>query len=293
MQNARADIGPCLIQVRDGATPDEAPATLYTIAKWEFIPAVNLTRLLGPMGAPVSVVPFVGEQMINLEVTGETAALIEGSRLMGKSTKTDAQAANSLNLIGAFTDGGAFKNRPALKTALAAIGGGTLAANATPSAYELRLTVTTASDDGKLPMVSGALWRISPRPTLIATTTEVFGTALGATDFASFYNDAAGAAVGDTAKVLFSVDAPTRRAIEWTWDDPKVPLTKIIALSGRESGNVFTTLEADNCVAIDPTYGQERAVPSAIATSYLVLGAGAILRQTDYAEALPGVPNIV
>ena len=289
----RADTGPVILQVRTGATPDEPPTTIYLTANWELVPATNLTRLLGPRGTPVGVVPFVGEQMINLEVTGETSRQIEAGRLLGGSTFSAAAAAPATHLLSAFLTGsGGLEDRAGLVSALAAMGGGSLATDAPESVYELRLEVTAAGAASMRPEASGTLYRISPIPTLVSDTTGVFNMALDDMDFASFYTTGTTAAVGDTANIIFSVDGASHGAVEMTWDNPQVPITKIVAMSGREAGNAFAYVEADNCVPIDPTFRQERGSVTGIPTQFLVLGATARFRQVDYTEALAAVAGI-
>ena len=290
LQHIRADTGPIIIQQRvSGADPTQAPATLYLAGNWEFTPATTLTRLLGPRGTPIGVIPFVGEQMINIEVTGETGAGVEAARLLGASAFAAAAAAAASHVISAYAVGGAVKPRAGLVSAMAALGAPVVIA--VGSVYELRLTVTAvAADANSPPEASGLLYRISPTIEPISTT-AVFMAALDEDDFASFYPLGSNAVVGDTAKIIFDVDEPSDGAVELTWDNPQVPLTKITCMSGRETGNSFAYLEADNCVPIDATFSQERGAVPGIPTSFLVLGAGARFRQIDFARENATVPG--
>ena len=285
-QHIRADTGPIIIQQRvSGADPTQAPKALYLAGNWEFVPATTLTRLLGPRGTPIGVIPFVGEQMINIEVTGETGFGVEAARLLGDATFSAASTDAAAHMISAYAVGGAVKNRSGLINALAAVGGASLDAAAVGSVYEMRLEVTAVAAINMPPTVSGALYRISPVIERISGTTNVFMTALDADDYASFYPNGSDAEIGDTAKIIFDVDEPSDGAVELTWDNPQVPLTKITCMSGRESGNSFAYLEADNCVPIDASFSQERGAVPGIPTSFLCLGAGARFRQIDFSRA--------
>ena len=287
-QVVRADAGPVIIQMSEfGADPTLPAATIYTSTKWSFTPGTTITKLSGPRGTPITAIPFVGEQVIELEWMGEAVASIEASRLLGKSTFTGETAANAIELLSGFATGGGLKDRADLATALAAIGGGALAGAAVPTVYEIRMVLT----DAAAPAATGSLYRITPIPTLIADTTDVFDTALIAADFASFFEAGAGTDT-DTAVVVFNVSGPTRGKVELTWDNPTIPRTKILAMSGRETGNAFSYLEADNCIAEEGTYGFERGAVSAIPTKFTVLGATARLVQIDYQQALAAVDGI-
>ena len=289
-QAIRADTGPIIIQQRvSGANPTQEAKTLYLAGNWEFVPATTLTRLLGPRGTPVGVIPFVGEQMINIEVMGETGVGVEAARLLGDSMFSAAAAAAASHLISGYAVGGAVKPRTGLVAALGAVGA--LNAAAIGSVYELRLTVTAvAADANSAPEATGSLFRISPVVEPVDTT-DVFMAALMADDFASFYPDGSDAAVGDTAKIIFGVDEPSDGAVELTWDNPTVPLTHITCMSGRETGNSFAYVEADSCVPIDGTFSQERGAVGGIPTSFLVLGAGARFRQIDFSRENATIPG--
>ena len=287
-QVIRADAGPVIVQISEfGADPMLPANTIYTTSKWSFMGGTQLTKLSGPRGTPITVIPFVGEQTIELEWMGEATAAIESARMLGRPIFTGGTVAKAAELLSGFAVGAGLKARAGLEAALAAIGGGNLAADAPETVYELRMTLT----DAATPTASGTLYRITPVPVLIDDTTDVFAAALTPADFSSFFVAGAGEDA-DTANVVFNVSGATRGKVEMTWDDPHVLRSKILLMSGRETGNAFSYVEADNCIVEEGSYGFERGAVSAIPTKYTVLGATARLVQIDYAAALAAVPGI-
>lgn len=288
MQTVRADVGPIILQVSQfGASPTHPASTIYTTGKWTFTPGTTLTKLTGPRGAEVTAIPHVGQQMIEIEWMGDAPGTVEAARLLGTATFGPAVATNAIEFLDAFAIGDGIKDAAGLRTALAAVGGGALAADVKPSVYEIRTTLT----DAATPEATGTLFRISPIPVQITDTTDVFGTALDADDFASLWK-AGGGVAGDTATVVFEISSPRRGRVEITWDEPQVPRTSILCMSGRETGNAFSYLTAENCVAEEGTYGFSRGAVDAIPTKFICLGATAKLVQIDYARALAAVPGI-
>ena len=287
VQTVRADVGPIILQVSNfGANPTQPAHTIYTTGKWTFTPGTVLTKLTGPRGATVTAIPHVGEQMIELEWMGDAPASVEAARLLGTATFGGATSANQLEFLDAFAIGDGLKDAAALRTALAAIGGGSLAGDVKPSVYEIRTSLTALD-----PTATGTLFRISPIPVQITDTTDVFSAALSAADFASLWQAGEGT-IGDTATVVFEVSQPRRGRVEIMWDEPQVPRTSILCMSGRETGNAFSYLTAENCVAEEGTYGFSRGAVDAIPTKFICLGATAKLVQIDYTKALAAVPGI-
>lgn len=284
----RADVGPIMMQVRDfgAAAPSRAPQMFYTSGKWAFRSGVRLEHLKGPRGVEVATVPFLENQGLDIEAM-ETGHEIEAARLLGTATYGAAAAAPSLELVDAFAIGAGLNARASVVTALAAIGGGALAADVVPSLYELRLTLTNPAG----PVATGALWRISPIPQLLADTTEVFGVALTPADFASFFTDMQGAA-DDTGSVVFAVHGPSDGNVELDFTTPAVPRVDVVAMSGRESGNSFAFVRLPNCVVPESTFEMERGAVANVPTSFLCLGGGARFVQRDYAADIAAVSGI-
>ena len=287
VQTVRADVGPIILQVSQfGANPTLPAQTIYTTGKWTFTPGTVLTKLTGPRGATVTAVPHVGEQTIEIEWMGDAPGSVEAARLLGTATFGGATSANALEFLDAFAIGDGIKDRDGLTKALAAVGGGNLAGDVKPSVYEIRTTLTALD-----PTATGRLFRISPIPVEITDTTDVFSAALSAGDFASLWKAGDGT-IGDTATVVFEVSSPRRGRVEIAWDEPQVPRTSILCMSGRETGNAFGYLTAENCVAEEGTYGFSRGAVDAIPTKFICLGATARLVQIDYNRSLASVPGI-
>ena len=246
---------------------------VYTAGKWEFTPGVTLTEILGPLGAPVAYVPSAVAPMVSIEMMA-SAVGIERARIHGTKTAIAADAAAGVRYVTSFQVGDSLLDRAALVTAIAAL---TPAGDATPGLYEFQLTAPATE----------ALRRVWPAPLTISDQTDVL---MAAADAADFFIGAPGA--GDTASIYFAVESAIEGGFEADLAKPAAELVRITCMTDIDLGNAYLTVECDQCVAIEPTVGSERAAVNNLTTTYHVLGGAARVRHVEFSKQLAGVAGV-
>ena len=272
----RAGVGPIIVQVYEpGQSPTRPAVTLYTVGAWELVPGVTLTKIAGPRGTPVQAVAHVHEQVLTLTPHGETRAFLEAGRMHGGVDEIAGTNAPVLRLMSAFAVGGGLKARAGLEAVLGALA---LTPGHAPGMYEIRLELT----DAAAPAATAQLWRLTGAAPVRLADAALFGAAI---DGGDFYTAGAGQ-VGDTAVIVLTADAPVTEGVEVTWTNPRARLFRVLAMSGRETGNEWAVLTAQACAADESSITHSRGEVPEIPYKLTVLGADARLRQCAILAAL-------
>ena len=274
----RAGTGPIIVQVYEpGQSPTRPAVTLYTVGAWELVPGVQLTKIAGPRGTPVQALAHVREQVINITPHGETRAFLEAGRVHGDVEEIAGSDVPVLRLMNAFAVGAGLKDQAGLEAVLGALA---LTPGHASGLYEIRLELT----DAAAPAATAQLWRLTGSAPVRLGDAALFAAAL---DGGDFYTAGAGV-VGDTAVVVLTADAPVVEGVEITWEgNPRARLFRVLAMSGRETGNEWAVLTADSCAVDEAAYSAERGAVPEIPYKLTVLGADARLRQCAILAALP------